>query len=221
MTWNSPLLHLLRGPHRRRGAAGPGLGRAFGSAGRGLSSLLLALLVRVSASAQDRVEIVNQSAQPWTLALVEGSRPRAGTLTGVDKFTGTTLFTLTKAGDSATLPPNTRTLLVFHRKAGYLYQGFILKDHLGSYAEYVASLEFLTSRTISLQLVSHHVGTPLDREDDGAIAEFLANAIEIGERTITIRPNSLEFVPAAGRWEETRSAARTGSRPPPGPDLPR
>ena len=61
-------------------------------------------MIRVVVPAQDRVELVNQSNQPWTLALVEGAKPGRGTLTLVDKFTGKIQAVLAKVGESATLP---------------------------------------------------------------------------------------------------------------------
>lgn len=177
-------------------------GRQAGSGGtrKGFSTVLLSLMIRVALPAQDRVELVNQSTQPWTLALVEGSRPMAGSVECVDKFSGKALVTLSRAGDATTLAPQSRILLIFRRKAGYLYEDFILQDRLGNYAEYVANLRFLTSAAITVQLVAQHVGFPLNREGDGAIKRFIDDAIDIGDRSITIRPNALESTPASGPW---------------------
>ena len=193
MNWVPCIRHLAPGtPDRRAWSRLTGPRIAPGGTRTGLSTVLLSLMIRVAAPAQDRVELVNQSNQPWTLALVEGSRPMTGTLECVDKFSGRLLVTLCRAGDATTLAPQSRTLLIFRRKTGYLYEDFILQDHLGHYAEYVANLRFLTSTAISIQLVAQHVGFPLNREGDGAVKQFINDAIDISDRAITIRPNALE-----------------------------
>jgi hypothetical protein len=83
----------------------------------------------------------------------------------------------------------------------------------GCYGEYVASLEFLTSRRITLHLVSERVGEPMNRLDDGSIREFVNNAIDLGESAITIRANTL----ASPEGNPASSTARAGSPPPPDP----
>jgi hypothetical protein len=162
-----------------------------------LRTLLLALVVLVAARAQDRTELVNRSGQPWTLALVEGAHAGRGTLTLMDKFNGRTMGTLVKVGDTITLPPQGRLLVVFNREGGYMYRDFILMDSLGYYAEYVATVEFLSTPTISIELVDHHVGPPLDRSDDSAVKQFISDAIEVGRENIIIHPNDLR----SGRTE--------------------
>jgi hypothetical protein len=174
---------------------------------------LLALLFQLPARAQDRIELINQSSQPWTLALVEEASAGVGTLVCLDKFSGRSLATLARTGDQTQLPPRSRLLLEFQRRSGYLFLGFILRDERGCYGEYVASLEFLTSRRITLHLVSERVGEPMNRLDDGSIREFVNNAIDLGENAITIRANTL----ASPEGDPASAPARAGSPPPPGP----
>jgi hypothetical protein len=146
--------------------------------------------------AQDRTELVNRSGQPWTLALAEGAKPGRGSLTLVDKFTGKVQAELTKVGERATLPPQGRFLVIFNRSGGYLFRDFLLKDTLGFYAEYEASVEFLSTPNISIQLVDHHVGPPMDRSDDGAIKQYVMDAITVGSGNIIIHHTSLKPVKA-------------------------
>lgn len=159
-----------------------------------IRSYLLLILLAAGLRAQDRTEIVNRSGKPWTLALAEGAKPGRGTLTLVDKFTGATRAVLGKVGDSAILPPQGRCLLIFNRSGGYLYQDFLIKDTFGYYVEFVASVEFLSTPSISIQPVDQHVGPPMDRADDGAIKQYVADAISIGSGNIIIHPNSLKQV---------------------------
>ncbi len=152
---------------------------------------LLLLLLGVVLRAEDRMEIIVRSRQPWTLALAEGVRAGRGTLSLMDKFTGKPLGTLAKAGDSVVLPAQGRVLLVFNRKEGYLYQDFLLKDIFGYYAEYVASVEFLANQKISIQLVDKHLGPPLDTADEETSKQFVKDSIEIGSDNIVIHPNTM------------------------------
>ena len=144
--------------------------------------------------AQDRTELVNRSGQPWTLALAEGAKPGRGSLTLVDKFTGKVQAELTKVGESVTLPPQGRFLVIFNRSGGYLFRDFLLKDKYGFYAEYVASVEFLSTPSISIQLVDQHVGPPMDRADDGAIKQHVMDAITLGSGNIIIHHASLKQI---------------------------
>jgi len=144
--------------------------------------------------AQDRTELVNRSGQPWTLALAEGVKPGRGSLTLVDKFTGKVQAELTKVGESVTLPPQGRFLVIFNRSGGYLFRDFLLKDKYGFYAEYVASVEFLSTPSISIQLVDQHVGPPMDRADDGAIKQHVLDAITLGSGNIIIHHASLKEI---------------------------
>lgn len=141
--------------------------------------------------AQDRFEIVNKSASPWTLALVEGAKPGRGTLTLVDKFTGKTTGSLANVGDGAILPVQGRLLVVFNRDGGYLYRHFILRDPNGFYGEYNATVEFLSAPRISIQLVDQHVGPPMDHADEAAVKQFMSDSIELGSGNIIIHPNTL------------------------------
>ena len=154
-----------------------------------LACLLLGLHAPVRA--QDRRAVLNRSNRPWTLALVEGSRAGDGTITFLDKFSGRNLGELGRVGEAATIPPKGRLMLVFNRREGYFYQNFIIKDAHGYYAEYVASVEFLSSPQISFQLVDHHVGPPLDRGEEGDVKRFISDAIELGSESIIIHPNDL------------------------------
>ena len=155
--------------------------------------LLLLAAGGPAARAQDRSELANRSGQPWTLALVEGTRPAQGTLTVLDKFSGTTLGTLGKVGDAVPLPAQGRFVLIFNRKDGDLYRDFILKDFRGYYAEYVACVEFRSSPRISVQLRSQHVGPSLDHADPDSIEQFINDAIVIERDNIIIHPNCLEL----------------------------
>lgn len=157
-----------------------------------IPSLFIVLGLATGLGAQDRTELVNRSGRPWTLALAEGPKPGRGTLTLVDKFTGKVRAELSKVGESATLPPQGRVLLIFNRSGGYLYRDFLLKDALGYYAEYVASVEFLSTPRISIQLVDQHVGPPMDRADDGAVKQYVMDAIAVGSGNIIIHHNSLQ-----------------------------
>lgn len=162
--------------------------------------LLLPLLaLPLPGLAQDRMELANRSLQPWTLALVEGSQPGQGSLSVVDKFTGRPLATLTRAGDRIELPPRARYLAIFNRVGGYLFLGFILRDTLGWFAEYRATVEFLSSRRVSVGLVGHHLGPPLDRSDEGEVQQRLGDLIEIDQDNLTIRPDALG--PRPGRLD--------------------
>ena len=156
-----------------------------------LRALLMVLALHTGSWAQDRTELVNRSSQPWTLSLVEGVKAGRGTLTLVDKFTGKTTGALAKVGDTLTLPARSHQLLVFNREGGYLFRDFLLRDPNGYYAEYLATVEFLSTPKVSISLVDHHVGPPLDHSDEGAIKQFLGDAIEIGSENIIIHPNSL------------------------------
>jgi hypothetical protein len=158
--------------------------------------LLILLALPIPGLAQDRMELVNHSLQPWTLALVEGSRPLQGSLDVVDKFTGRTLATLAQAGDRIVLPPRARYLAIYHRVGGYLFLGFILRDSLGWFAEYRATVEFLSSRRISVGLVGHHLGPPLDRAGEGEVLQRLGDLIEIDQDCLTIRPDALGSPPS-------------------------
>lgn len=146
--------------------------------------------------AQDRTELVNRSGQPWTLALAEGAKPGRGSLTLLDKFTGRVKAELSQVGESVTLPPQGRFLVIFNRSGGYLFRDFLLKDTFGFYAEYVASVEFLSTPAISIQLVDHHVGPPMDRSDDGAIKQYVMDAITLGSGNIIIHHTSLKEIKA-------------------------
>ncbi|WP_306599436.1 hypothetical protein [Geothrix sp. 21YS21S-2] len=148
---------------------------------------------------QDRTELVNRSGQPWTLALAEGAKPGRGSLTLLDKFTGKVQAELAKVGESVTLPPQGRFLVIFNRSGGYLFRDFLLKDAFGFYAEYVASVEFLSAPNISIQLVDHHVGPPMDRSDDGAIKQYVMDAITLGSGNIIIHHASLKGIKAFGQ----------------------
>lgn len=152
---------------------------------------LLLLAASFGARAQDRAEVVNRSGKPWVLALVEGAQPGRGSLTLLDKFTGRTLGTLRRAGDRVELPPQAHCLAIYGRDNGYLFLGFILRDVFGWYAEYRASVEYLSSPRITVGLVGQHVGPPLDRAEDGEVAQRLGDFIEIGSENIIIHPNSL------------------------------
>ena len=143
------------------------------------------------ASGQDRTEIVNRSAQPWSLALVEGTRPGVGDLTLVDKFTGRTLARLERTGESLALPPQSRCLLVFGRRDGHFQRNFILKDSHGFYAEYSAALAFREDPGITIHLLGQHVGKPLNQADEAIVQQKLNDFIEIGSDNIIIHPNSL------------------------------
>lgn len=169
----------------------PGCTGRFGSRPKGLLALLLVLLLSSPALAQDRTELVNRSNQPWTLALVEGHRPGRGSLTLVDKFTGHTAGTLVKVGDAVRVPAHGRLLVVFNRDGGYVYKNFILKDRSGYYAEYLATVEFLSSPQVSINMVDHHLGPPLDQADEGVVLHVLGGALEIGSENIVIHPNAL------------------------------
>ena len=153
--------------------------------------IFVLLLAAAPGQAQDRTEIVNRSGQPWTLALVEGTRPGRGSLSLLDKFNGRTEGTLTKVGQSATIPPQGRLLVVFNREGGYLFRHFILRDHNGYYGEYSAKVEFLSAPKIAIELVDQHVGPPMDRAEEAAVRQFLGDAIEIGSESIIIHPNAL------------------------------
>jgi hypothetical protein len=155
---------------------------------------LLAVVLAASLQAQDRVELVNRSGQPWTLSLAEGPKAGRGSLTLVEKFTGKVQAELGRVGESTTLPPQGRFFVVFNRSGGYFYQDFLLKDKFGYYAEYVATVEFLSTPSISIQLTDQHVGPPMDRSDDGTIKQYLADAISFGSGNIIIHPNSLKQV---------------------------
>ncbi|BDU74033.1 hypothetical protein [Mesoterricola silvestris] len=157
-----------------------------------LFPLLMALAPGLHA--QDRLELLNRSGRPWTLALAEGAKPGRGSLTLVDKFTGRVRAQLAKTGEQVVLPPQGRFLLVFNRVGGYLYQDFLLRDSFGFYGEYVACVEFLSSPGISVQLVDQHVGPPMDQADDGAIKQYVLDAIAIGSGNIIIHPNSLKEI---------------------------
>ena len=160
------------------------LGRAWALAG-------LCLSLQDRAWGQDRRAILNRSNRPWTLALVEGGRAGDGTITFLDKFSGRNLGVLGRVGEAAAIPAKGRLMLVFNRRDGYFYQNFIIKDAHGYYAEYVASVEFLSSPQISFQLVDQHVGPPLDRAEEGDIKRFISDAIEIDSESIIIHPNDL------------------------------
>jgi len=162
----------------------------------GFRVLALALLACAAARAQDRTELVNKSGQPWTLALVEGTRPGRGSLTLVDKFSGRARGTLARVGDATTIPAQGRLLVVFNRETGFLYRHFILKDRAGFYGEYCASVAFLSSPRISINLVDQHVGPPMDHADEAVVKQFLLDAIEIGGENIIIHPNTLEAAPS-------------------------
>lgn len=164
-----------------------------------LSGLLLVFSLAIPAEGQDRTEVVNRSNQPWTLALVEGHHSGRGTLTLVDKFTGRVTGSLAKVGDAVTVPAQGRVLVVFNRDAGYVYRDFILKDPNGYYAEYLATVEFLSSPRVSISLVDHHVGPPMDQSDEIAIKQFLGDAIEIGCENIIIHPNSIGMPKSDGK----------------------
>lgn len=165
--------------------------RTRGAGWKGLRGLFLALLLGLPAAAQDRTELMNRSNRPWTLALVEGLRPGQGSLTLVDKFTGRVFASLSKVGDAVPVPAQAHVLLVFNREAGYVYRDFILRDPNGYYAEYLATVEFLSSPRVSINLVDHHVGPPMDQSDEVAIKQFLGDAIEIGSENIIIHSNSI------------------------------
>ena len=100
---------------------------------------------------QERRALLNRSNLPWTLALVEGGRAGDGSISFLDKFSGRSLGKLARVGEAATIPAKGRLMLVFNRREGYFYQNFILKDARGFYAEYVASVEFLSSPRITIQ----------------------------------------------------------------------
>jgi hypothetical protein len=136
--------------------------------------------------------IENRSALPWTLTLLEGLKPQCGTLTLKDRAQATPLGTLTKPGEAITLPPKGTFMAIFERKSGYLYQNLMFKDIQGHYAEFLAHIEFLSNPVITLQLVGHRVGPPLDRADEGTLRQFINDSIEVGSDSITIHPNTLE-----------------------------
>jgi len=140
---------------------------------------------------QDRRALLNRCNQPWTLALVEGGRAGDGSISFLDKFSGRNLGTLGRVGEAATIPAKGRMMLVFNRREGYFYHNFIIKDARGFYAEYVASVEFLSSPRITIQLVDQHVGPPLDRGDEGDIKRFIADSIEVNSESIIINQNVL------------------------------
>jgi hypothetical protein len=164
-----------------------------------LSPFSLILALTLPAAAQDRAEVVNRSGRAWTLALVEGGLPRRGSLTLVDKFTGKTLATLAKAGDRVALPPGCHCLAVYNRDAGYLFLGFILQDGNGWYAEYQASVDYLSSTRLSLALVDHHLGPPLDGFEEGEVQQRLSDLLEVGAEAIVIHPDVL--APASVRFK--------------------
>lgn len=181
----------------------------------GLFTLLFALVMHTSSLAQDRAELVNRSSQPWTLALVEGTHASVGSLTLVDKFTGKISASLAKVGDAAILPARAHLLVIFNREGGYMNRDFILKDTLGYYAEYRATVEFLSTPRISINLVDHHLGAPMDHSDDEAVKQFLEDAIEIGSENIIIHPNYLsepeEKVRMAGNYNIYKIYQRPGN----------
>jgi hypothetical protein len=156
----------------------------------------LLLLAAPVLAAQDRLDLANRSGQPWTLALVEGIRPGLGRVRFVDKFTGLALASLSRTGDTAVIPARSRALLVFDRSGGDFFRTFILKDLRGYYAEYRASVDFLTSPRVDLRLLGGHVGPPMDRADETAVRTYLEEAVEIERENIIIHPNFLEGPPS-------------------------
>jgi len=89
--------------------------------------------------------------------------------------------------------------VIFNRSGGYLFRDFLLKDKYGFYAEYVASVEFLSTQGISIQLVDQHVGPPMDRADDGAIKQHVLDAITLGSGNIIIHHASLKQIKPIGQ----------------------
>lgn len=158
-----------------------------------MTRLLLPLLIAacLACRGQDRWELANRSGKPWTLAQVEGARPARGGLRLLDKFTGRSAGTLSRAGDTVTVPAGARLMLVFERQEGDLFRALLLKDARGWYVEYQASVAFLSSPDISLCRTGSRLGPPMDREDDLAAGQFLDQAIEVGRDGILIHPDTL------------------------------
>jgi len=160
-----------------------------------LCTALFALAATVSSQAQERRQLVNHSGQPWTIAMVEGVKARMGTLTIIDKATGKTLSVLSKVGDSTVIPAQSCMLVVFNRVAGYMYCNFLLKDIKGYFAEYVATVEYLSDSRLSIDMVDTHVGPPMDLNDDSDIKQFVSQGIEFRSQSIIIHWNTLIPLP--------------------------
>jgi hypothetical protein len=159
-----------------------------------ISALLSAAFVLASpAQAQDRMTLENRSALPWTLTLVEGLKPESGTLIVKDRTTSKPLGALARPGESMVLPPKGSFIAIFERNRGNLYQNIEFKDVNGHYAELLAHIEFLSNPVITVETVGHHVGSPLDRADEGAVLQFIEGAIDVGNDSIIIHFNTLDY----------------------------
>jgi len=152
-------------------------------------ALLTALLMARGAlvrGAEPRREFFNRSGRDWRLTLVAGTRAGVGTLNVIEKFSGNRVATLAKAGDSLALPAGARYLVEFTAENKYFFHDFIVQDGHGHYAEYVASVPFLSDPP-TLAFKDRRVGPPLDQATEEAVRRSIEDAISTDQGNLIIR----------------------------------
>jgi hypothetical protein len=169
------------------------------------SSALLAVLLLAGGvpapGAELRRELFNRSGQPWRLALVERIRANLGRMRIIDKFSGRTVGTLDKTGESLVIPAGARYLVEFAEENRTFFHDFILQDQAGSYVEYLASVPFAADPVPVVAYKDKHVGPPLDRATDEAILRRIEDAISTDDGNLIIRQDAIcpRGVPAGNR----------------------
>jgi len=151
----------------------------------------LVLLLATGALAQDRMEWVNASPNPWTLAVVLGTREGRGTVVVQEKFSGRTLQKLREASDRFNLRPGTRYILTFQREEGMFSRNFIFQDGEGRHVEYCIYNEYKPSKQLTVDLVNHRVGIQANLVDPSHLEAKLRNAIAVEGEVLIIHPPDL------------------------------
>lgn len=169
----------------------PALAPLIRPALRLLRAAVLAMILAPASWAQDRLELANDSPNPWTLAIVLGTREGRGSVVVQEKFSGRTLAKLRDAADRISLRPATSYILTFQREDGIFSRNFIFQDGQGRYVEYCFYNEFKPSKQLNLDLVNHRVGVQASIVDPSHLDAKLREAIALEGDRLAIHPPDL------------------------------
>lgn len=113
----------------------------------------------------------------------------------IDKFSGNTIRTLAKAGETLPLPAGARYLVEFTCENDYCFHDLIVQDGRGNYAEYLVSVPFRSEPAPVLEFKDKHVGAPLDQATDEAVLRTIEDAIGTEGGNLTIRQDYIGTSP--------------------------
>ena len=138
-----------------------------------------------------RRDLINRSGRDWRLFLVEGGREGVGKVLVLEKFSGKTVRTLQRVGDSVKIPAGAHYLLEFTYVNHYFFHELLLQDGHGHYVEYRAAVQYLSEPLPDFVVMDKHVGPPLDEASEAAVLRAVDDAIDTRNGNLIISQDFL------------------------------